>query len=88
MSVLILTNIDNLSKTRQNPEMAAAEAQINSLNTPIYSNTTEMFDQFSAKVIHYASGEINVGSPELPQKRKAPRRLEVGCGEPLVAQGS
>ena len=45
-----------------------------------------MFDQFWATVIHYASEEINVGSPELPQKRKAQRRLEVGCGEPSFAQ--
>jgi len=45
-----------------------------------------MFDQFWQKVIQYTSREINVGSPKLLRKRKAPRRLEVGCGEPSFAQ--
>ena len=65
----ILRNIDNLSKTLQNPEMSAAEAQdIVKLTASTLQSirTTEMFDQFWAKVIHYASGEIDVGSPELP----------------------
>jgi len=86
----ILRNIDNLSKTLQNPEMSAAEAQdIVKLTTSTLQSirTTEMFDQFWQKVIQYTSGEINVGSPKLPRKRKAPRRLEVGCGEPSFAQG-
>ena len=85
----ILRNIDNLSKTLQNPEMSAAEAQdIVKLTTSTLQSirTTEMFDQFWAQVIQYASGGINVGSPELSRKWKAPRRLEIGCGEPSFAQ--
>jgi len=85
----ILRNIDNLSKTLQNPEMLAAEAQdIVKLTTSILQSiqTTEMFDQFWQKVIQYTSEEINVGSPKLPQKWKTPRTLEVGCGEPSFAQ--
>lgn len=83
LGVCILRNIDNLSKTLQNPEMSAAEAQdIVKLTTSTLQSirTTEMFDQFWAKAIHYAGGEINVGPPELPRKRKVPKRLEVGCG--------
>ena len=85
----ILRNIDNLSKTLQNPKISAAEAQdIVKLtaSTLQFIQTIKMFDQFWAKVIHYASGEIDVRSPELPRKRKAPRRLQVGCGEPSFAQ--
>ena len=69
--------------------MSAAEAQgIVKLTASTLQSirTTEMFDQFWAKVIHYASGEIDVGSPKLSRKRKAPRRLQVGCGEPSFAQ--
>ena len=51
--------------------MSAAEAQdIVKLTASTLQSirTTEMFDQFWAKVIHYPSGEIDVGSPELPRK--------------------
>ena len=86
----ILRSIDNLSKTLQNPEMSAAEAQdvVKLTALTLQSiRTSEMFDQFWDKVIQYmSSGGINVSSPKLPRKRKAPRRLEVGCGEPSFSQ--
>ena len=37
-------------------------------------------------MIQYTNEEINVGSPRLPRKWKAARRLEVGCCEPSFAQ--
>jgi len=57
LSECILRNIDNLSKTLQNPEMSAAEAQgivkLITASTLQSIRTSEMFDKFWNKVIQY-----------------------------------
>jgi len=77
LSECILRNIDNLSKTLQNP---AAKAQdiVQLITSTLQSiRTTEMFNQFWNEVMQYAtSDEINVCSPKLPQKLRAPRSFE------------
>ena len=79
----LLQHTDNLSKTLQAPSLTASEGQqVADLTrqTLCRIRTTEAFDLFWEKVKRLQR-EYSVDEPRLPRKRKAPRHLEVGCGE-------
>ena len=79
----LLQHTDNLSKTLQAPSLTASEGQqVADLThqTLCRIRTTEAFDLFWEKV-QRLQREYSVDEPRLPRKRKAPRHLEVGCGE-------
>lgn len=87
---LILKYSDNLSRTLQNVNISAAEGQevaALTLSTLRSIRSDEMFDLFWEKTqrLREANG-VDVDPPVLPRRRKAPKRLEVGCGEPSHPQ--
>jgi len=87
---LILKHSDNLSRTLQNVDISAAEGQgvaALTLSTLRSIRSDEMFDLFWEKTqrLREANG-VDVDPPVLPRRRKAPKRLEVGCGEPSHPQ--
>ena len=43
-------------------------------------HTDDYFQLFWEKAIHYQN-DLNMDEPELPRKRKAPKRFEIGTGE-------
>ena len=71
---LILRHSDNLSRTLQSPKISAAEAQ------KVVAMTVKMFKLFWTNTLR-KSRELSVNEPELPRKRKTPRRYEVGESE-------
>ena len=79
----LLQHTDNLSGTLQSPSLTASEGQQVAdftSKTLIQIRTTEAFDLFWEKV-QVLQREYSVDEPNLPQKRKASRHLEVGSGE-------
>lgn len=80
---LLLQHSDNLSKTLQNPLLMASEAQeIAALTCKTLERmrNDESFDLFWQKVLRLQQ-QHGVREPELPRKRKAPARYEVGAGQ-------
>lgn len=77
---MILRHADNLSSTLQHKSMSAAEGQeiahmtVQTLQT---LRSDQSFDLFWSKVNHFASSH-DVSEPQLPRKRKKPRRFEEG----------
>ena len=87
---LILKHSDNISRTLQHVDMSAAEGQevaTLTVSTLQSIRSDEMFDLFWEKVqrLREADG-VDIDPPVLPRRRKAPKRLEVGCGEPSHPQ--
>lgn len=79
----ILKHTDNLSKTLQNPSLAASEGQQLAeltCQTLEHIRTTECFDLFWQNVL-LLQKEKGVNEPILPRKRKAPRRFEEGSSD-------
>ena len=77
---MVLRHTDNLSRTLQDKALSAAEGQkvadmvVRTLQT---LRNVESFDLFWLKVTK--SGEsLDVGEPQLPRQRKAPRRYDDG----------
>ena len=87
---LILKHSDNLSKTLQSPKLSASEGQyvaemtVRTLQT--LRNDTH-FDLFWAKV-EVVRKEFDVGEPQLPRKRRLPRRFDDGNAEPQTASNT
>ena len=80
---LILRHSDNLSRTLQSPKISAAEAQkvvAMTVKTLESLREEEMFKLFWTNTLR-KSRELSVNEPELPRKRKTPRRYEVGESE-------
>ena len=77
---MILRHTDNLSSTLQHRSMSAAEGQeiahmtVQTLKT---LRSDQSFDVFWSKVNQFASSR-DVNEPQLPRKRKTPRRFEEG----------
>ena len=87
---LVLKHSDNLSRTLQHDDISAAEGQevaALTISTLQSIRSDSMFDLFWEKVqrLREADG-VDIDPPVLPRRRKAPKRLEVGCGEPSHAQ--
>ena len=75
---------DNLSKTLQSPKLSASEGQriaTMTVKTLQSLRTDSNFDLFWTKA-EAARQKLNVNEPELPRKRKLPRRFEDGNAEP------
>ena len=75
---LLLCRSDNLSKTLQSPHRSAAEGQkiaAISVKTLKSVKTDENFQAFWGKVQRTAN-QLQVESPSLPRKRRAPKRNE------------
>ena len=83
LGVCILRHTDNLSKTLQTPRLSASDGQnVAELTCKTLDkmHTDDYFQLFWANALRYQY-EFGVNEPELPRKRKAPRRFEVGTGE-------
>ena len=79
----ILIHADNLSKTLQSSSISAAGGQRVSgltLKTLEGIRSDDQFDLFWKSVL-LKSRNLDISEPELPRKRKVPRRFEVGEGE-------
>ena len=78
-----MSHTDNLSKTLQTPKLNAADGQnIAELTCKTLERirTDDSFKLFWEKVLRLQQ-TLGVSEPSLPQKRKAPKRLEVGTSE-------
>lgn len=81
---LLLRHSDNLSRTLQHTHISAAEGQRVATMTV---KTLEMmrddasFERFWTKTTSFAE-ELGIEEPQLPRRRKVPRRLESGNAEP------
>ena len=81
---MILRHADNLSKTLQSSTISAPEGQrVAQLTVTVLENmrTSEAFsllwESFKRK-----SSVLEIEEPSLPRRRRAPRRYEIGDGEP------
>ena len=80
----ILKHTDNLSKTLQSTSMSAAEgAHVAALTVKTLQliRSDEHYDAFWDLVI-IAQQKVDVDDPQLPRKRKVPRRLDEGSAPP------
>ena len=81
---LVLKHADNLSRTLQNPTISAAEGQrVAELTVSVLEKIRDdsEFDLFW-ELVKMKASVLEVGDPKLPRQRKAPKRFEVGSGEP------
>ena len=70
---LLLRRSDNLSKTLQSPHMSAAEGHAAmTVKTLKFLRTDESFQAFW-ELVEKTANELEVESPSLPRKRRAPR---------------
>lgn len=80
---LLFRHSDNLSRTLQATHMSAAEGQkvaAMTLQTLQSVRSEENFKLFWAKALKIG-GDLGVGDPVLPRRRKTPKRYETGSGE-------
>ena len=81
---LVLQHTDSLSKTLQHSNLSAAEGQLLAsmcVETLQNLRSDEHFDAFWDKVMNKSS-YVDVDEPTLPRRRKAPKRFQIGSGEP------
>lgn len=81
---LILKHSDNLSKTLQSPKLSASEGQriaTMTVKTLQSLRSDSNFDLFWRKA-EITRQKLDVNEPELPRKRKLPKRFEDGNAEP------
>lgn len=84
LSEMILRHTDKLSKTLQNPELSSTEGHeiaILTVKTLQRVRLDSDFDLFWEKV-ELRRVQLDVGEPQLPRKRKLPKRYEQGNSEP------
>ena len=84
LSEMILRHTDKLSKTLQNPELSSTEGHeiaILTVKTLQRVRLDSDFDLFWEKV-ELRRVQLDVGEPQLPWKRKLPKRYEQGNSEP------
>ena len=80
---LVLRHSDNLSRTLQSPRLSAAEGQKiikMTVQTLESLRKEDKFDLFWTKVVKKSS-DLGVQDPQVPRRRKAPRRYEIGESE-------
>ena len=88
---LIFRHTDNLSKTLQNASMSAVTGRNTADLTAKALKRMRDDDSFKAfyeTVLLKKQSFLDVSDPELPRKRRAPARLEVGQGAPSFPQTS
>ena len=88
---LIFRHTDNLSKTLQNASMSAVTGRNTAdLTTKALKRMRDddSFKAFYETVLVKKQSFLDVSDPELPRKRRAPARLEVGQGAPSFPQTS
>lgn len=81
---LLLRHTDNLSKALQQVDLSAAEGQAlasMTVTTLQKLRNQDSFDLFWNKLNDSAS-KADVNEPSLPRRRKAPKRFQIGHGEP------
>ena len=81
---LILQHSDNLSKALQSPKLSASEGQrvaAMTVKTLQSLRSDSNFDLFWRKA-EITRQKFDIDAPELPRKRKLPRRLDDGNAEP------
>ena len=81
---LILNHSDNLNQTLQQVNLSATEGQaVANLTVQTLQSlrSDSMFDFFWRNVLQ-TKENLDVDDPTLPRRRKTPRRLETGNGEP------
>ena len=80
---LLLKHSDNLSKTLQASSMSAAEGQKIADMTVRTLQSIRSDDKFLLfwKLITQKASDLNIDEPELPRRRKRPRRYEDGASE-------
>ena len=83
-----MRHADNLSKALQSSSISAAGGQkvaALTLKTLEGIRTAEQFDLFW-KLVLLKSMKLDISEPELPRKRKAPRRIEIGSHFPATVE--
>ena len=80
LAELVLKHTDNLSKTLQSKSMSGAHIAAMTLTTLKSLRTDDHFTAFWDLVIK-AQQELNVSGPELPRRRKMPKRYDDGAPE-------
>ena len=83
LGALILSHSDNLSKTLQHVSLSAAEGQhMAKLTLQVLKSIrqADKFDLFYQRVL-VDQQRFKVNPPILPQKRRAPRRFEIGSSD-------
>ena len=83
MGELVLRQTDNLSRTLQNAMISAAQGQQLAEDVCITisrDRNDASFNLFWQRILQRKSNMEGIGDPELPRKRKAPARFEVGSG--------
>ena len=78
LALLILCHADNLSKSLQTKDMSAAEGQIVAAMTNSTLRAMRNDDGFWQRVTTMAKN-IDIPDPELPRRRKSPRRHDDEC---------
>ena len=79
LSSLIFSQVDNLSKTLQNPRLSASENYSNAqkvISTLGKDRNEESFDLWWISVIKQKE-DLEINEPIIKRKRKIPRRFEV-----------
>ena len=83
LSEMILRHTDKLTQTLQQPSLSSVEGHAVSMLTVLTLTglrTEGNFDLLWEKVLKIKE-EVDVGDPQLPRKRKVPRRYEEGMAE-------
>ena len=85
LSQRILSHTDNLSKTLQEVKMSAADGQFNANLTKevlIKIRNENCFEKFYDTVVRKKEMHPSISQPELPRRRRAPARFEIGNETP------
>ena len=80
---MILRHTDKLSQTLQQPNLSSEEGHavaMLTVSTLTGLRTEGNFDLFWEKILKFKE-EVDVSEPQLPRKRKVPRRYEQGVAE-------
>ena len=83
LSEVILRHTDRLSRTLQQPSLSSVEGHAVSMltvSTLMTLRTEGNFDLFWEKILKRKE-DVDVNEPQLPRKRKVPRRYEEGIAE-------
>ncbi|CAB4030796.1 zinc finger MYM-type 1-like [Paramuricea clavata] len=91
LGVTIFRHTDNLSATLQKANMSSISGQHNTkLTTEVLKGirNEECFKSFFQTILKKKEALKDISEPEVPRKRKAPARYEVGEGEPWYPKTS
>ena len=89
LSQRIFSHTDNLSKTLQEEKMSAANGQYNANLTKevlIKIRNENCFTNFYDTVLQKKQFHTSISHPELPRRRRAPARFEIGSETPYFPE--